>query len=472
MSRISSDLSAGTPPDATTFRRAFVAVVVVLAVLCAVFVTLGFVQGPRFEGGQVDTDRVVAAPAQQLRLFANQPLAEVGAEQVTVEPAAAFTVSVAGDAIAVQFTDPLDYATDYSVTVDGVTNTFDDQSARFEYAFRTGSPNVYYLDRGTEGAPDTIVRTGLAGTEREIVFSASEIQDFVPLGTLLVVATLTEDASGQPISALGLVSIADGTTEVLNLPQEGTVDKLRASNSGSLFGFTFTTAGDPIDGEYSDTLMWVDVAAGRTIAPVPALDGNPMSVFNWMFVPNSTSVVALTTDESALMVDTAVAGSALPLGQFSTLTGISADGSTLSVSDRYGAIALDLATLEQTRLPPSLYDGAVPYGGEALALPDHSRVQTIAVIDQEVGTFSSVLVLDDGEQSRKLFQTVNDQGQIDSFSISPNNQFVAVEVVPSVGDSVRDGYAVNERSTSVTTVIINLDTGAVVRSLEGFALAW
>ena len=472
MSRISSDLTAHGPADATSFRRAFIAVTVVLAVLCGVFVTLAFVQGPHFEGGQVDADRVVAAPAQQLRLFANQPLADVDADQVSITPAADFSVSVAGDTIAVQFTDPLAYGTNYTVTVDGVTNSFDNQAARFEYAFRTGSPEVYYLDRGTDGAADSIIRTGVTGTEREVVYTAPGIQDFVPLASLLVVATLAQNDAGQPVSVLTLVALSDGKAEVLNLPGEGTIDQLRASNAGSLLGFTFTTVGDPIDGEYSNTLFWVDLAAGRTIAPVEGLNGAAMSVFNWVFVPYLASLVALTTDESALLVDTAVAASALPLGQFSTLTGISADGSTLTVGDRYGPFALDLSTLETTRLPSTKFEGVQPYGGVALALADRSRVQNIAVINEETGTFRTVLVLDDGTTSRKLYQTVDDKGQVDSFTISPNEQFVAVEVVPNVGESVRDGYAVNERSTTVTTVIIDLKTGAVVRSLDGFALAW
>ena len=63
-------------------------------------------------------------------------------------------------------------------------------------------------------------------------------------------------------------------------------------------------------------------------------------------------------------------------------------------------------------------------------------------------------------------------GSIGSFAVSPNDQFVAVEVTPSVTDAEPDGRRVNGRPTSITTVIVDIETGAVVRTLEGFSPVW
>jgi len=452
------------------FTRASVATIAILAVLCGAFVVLNFVHGPKLESAQVDLARVVAAPAQQLRLFANQPLAEVEPAQVTIEPAAAFTVSVSAEVVAVQFTGPLEYNTDYRVTIDGVTNTFDDQASTLDYGFRTGAPRLYYLDRG---ATDQVVSTSLAGTGRTVVFESPGIQDFVRVGELLVVVLTGENDAGDPVSSLRLVSLTDGGVETLYLPGDATVDELHATDAASILGFTLTTAGDPLDGEYDHTLFTVDLAAGRSVLPLAGLDGSPLEATRWLFVPGTTTVVAQTPDDSVVMLDASVADAAVtPLGQFETLAGVSPDGSVLTVTDRYGPIALDLATTGQTRLPPSHFEGAAPYGGDALALPDGSRLQHIAVFDDETGRFAAYLVLDDGESSRVLYRTVDDEGEIGHFSLSPNGQFVAIEVVPDVSARQSDGYPVNARATTVTTVIVNVATGALVRSLDGFALAF
>ena len=460
MSRISSD----------PFRRALVATVIILSLLCGTFVVLNFLHGPKLVSAQVDLARVVAAPAQQLRLFANQPLADVTPAQVTIIPATGFSVSVDADVVAVQFTGPLEYNTDYSVTVNGVTNSFDAQASTLDYSFRTGAPRLYSLHRG---ATDQIVSSSLAGTGRSVVFESPGIQDFVRVRELLVVVLVGENDAGDAVSALRLVSLTDGGVETLYLPAEATIDELHATDAASILGFTLTTAGDPIDGKYDHTLFAVDLAAGRTILPLAGLDGKPLDAPRWLFVPGTTTIVAQTGDDSVVMLDASVTDAAVtPLGQFETLAGVSPDGSELTVTDRYGPIALDLATQEQTRLPASDFEGETPYGGDTLALPGGSRVQHIAVFDDETGRFAAYLVLDDGSSSRVLYRTVDDEGEIGDFSLSPNGQFVAVEIVPEVSERQSDGYAVNSRATTVTTVIVNLATGAVVRSLEGFALSW
>ena len=84
-----------------------------------------------------------------------------------------------------------------------------------------------------------------------------------------------------------------------------------------------------------------------------------------------------------------------------------------------------------------------------------------------------MLVADDGTgAARVLLRTVDDRGSIGDFTISPNDQYVAVEVTPSVEDAVADDRPVNGRATSVTTVIIDIESGAVVRTLEGFSPIW
>ena len=82
-----------TSSDERGFRRALALTVGILVALCAVFLTLGYLQGPKLSSAQVDPRGVVEQSGQQVRLFANQAVAQVAPSQVTVAPAVDFTVA-------------------------------------------------------------------------------------------------------------------------------------------------------------------------------------------------------------------------------------------------------------------------------------------------------------------------------------------------------------------------------------------
>ena len=435
---------------------------VVLALLCTGFAVLGYVQGPKLSSAQVDTDQVTARSGQQLRLFANQPLAAVHADDVTITPAADFSVTTSGAVVAVEFEQPLLYAAHYVVTVDGVTSEFDDQSSTLRYEFTTGSRPLYYLDRGE--TTDEIVRTAVNGNERTVVYSAPRIQEFALLGTT---AAVSADA-GDGTSTLSLVSFDDGGVEPIALPVPGVVEQLHAADDGVTIGFAFSTA----DGAYNHTLMTLDFEAGRDIVPVAALDGTPLTVSNWFFIPGGVTLAAQNrADESVLLVDTST-GAVTPLGTFRSLESLSTDATRLGVTNPFGPVSLSIGDLTDTEFAPSPLDGVRPLPGDFQLMRGTRLVQHVVLADYAANVFAGVLVADDGTTSRQLFRTKDDRGSIDDFSVSPNDQYVAVEVEPNVSTSESDGYPVNERSTSVTTIVIDIASGAQVKSVAGLGLQW
>lgn len=451
-------------PDAQ-FRRALAITVVVLLALCVLFLGLGYVQGPRLASAQVDTDGVVAQSGQQLRMFANQPVAQVSDDQVTVTPAVPFRVTTAGDVIAVQFTERLRYETEYHVRVDGVTSVYLAQPGTVDYRFTTGSPELYFLDRGNPD--DAIVRTTLTGAGGDTVYTAPRIQDFAALRNILAVVTLSDGNT----SALDLVSVADGVTEQLRLPDVGSISQLGSASSGSILGFTLTTASDGPGQVNARTLYTIDLDAGRDIEPVIGIDGEPLDVLGWQFVPGSASLVALNVDQSLLLVDP-VSGSVLPLGQLQEFDRLSSDGAVATGTDQYGSIAVTIADGNQVRMEPSPVDGQLPFLGATEVLPGGDRVSKVVLPNATSTRFASLLVYDDGAASRVLYRTVGDGGSIEDFSVSPNAQYVAIETIPDVSASISDGYFFDARSTSVTTFIVDVDSGAIVKSFEGFSLEW
>lgn len=463
----------GGPPSDRPFRSAYVRTIAVLGVLCLVFLGLTWFQGPKLSSAQVDTAVVVERPGQQLRMFANQQVAQVDHDQVSISPAADFSVSTQGDIISIVFEQRLHYGAHYVVEVDGVTSLYQNQPSTLRHEFTTTSAPVFFLDRAdpATGNADSIMAGRLGGDalgELEIVYSAQRILDFTVVGQVIAVVTELEDKSHH----LGLVSLTDGAVENVTLPSAGTIDELQGSD-GLALGFRFTSGGDPLQRQFSKTLMFIDLEGSHVPQPLGGLDGSPLQVTDWRFMPNGITVMALSDDQSLLQIDPTGQAPILPLGTWEGLDDVSGDGGTLIVRDVYDTIILSLADGSEQPFGPSPIDGEIPFGGQVELLGNGpERVQKVSLYDYDAGVFSSRLVVDDGTEARVVYESVSGRGSIDDFSVSPNGQFVAVEVVPDVTTMVSDAYYPFARATSITTVIVELATGRAVAEVAGFALDW
>lgn len=447
----------------------------VLLLLCAVLVGLTAIQGPKLSGARVDTGRVVADTGQQLQMFANQPVAEVDAEQVTIAPHTPFQVTTQADVITVRFSQQLDHGIQYTVTVRGVTSPYQQREAELSYSFTTDAAAFHYLDRAdpeSERGEDAIIRTGVSGEGSDAIYRGARIQDYAVFEGALVVSTLAEDDT----SSLALVSLVDGTTEPLELPGPGMVEGLAAAADGSsVLGFTMTSAPTASPPSYTDALFLVDLEGDRAVEPVHGLDGAPVEVGDWLFVPGEAAAVVRAVDNSLLRFDFTTGQAATPpvptpLGSYLDLVSASSDGSRLVVADIFGPIALSIDGTEE-RLPASPLDGVVPsVGGIELLDAGSARVQQVAILDSS-GRFASYLV-HDGSAARILYQSPDGKGSIEGFRVSPNGQYVAVTVVPNVAASVSDGYYTSAMATSVSTIVLDVESGAVLASVDGFDVTW
>ncbi len=439
-----------------------------LAIVAAVFLLLGSLQGPKLSSAIVDPVRVTEQAGQQLRLFANQPLGEVTPDQVTVTPAAEVSVTVQGDLMVVQFDQRLRFGTEYVVEVRDVSAPSRDATTTFTHRFTTAPGGVLYLDRGDD--TDEVLRAPLDGTGRgEVVHAAPGIQRIASIETVVVVA---RDAPGGT-SVLESVA-SDGGVQQLRLPEGVRIDRLIAPPSGTLLGLVLTTvdpesSAAPLQG----ALAVVDLAGPGIAVIVAGLDGEPITTLDAAFLPDATTLIVHAFDQSLLRVELTEPPLALPVGQIPEMYAVSTDGTRITGSDAFGGVVVDLTTGEESRLDPSLVEGELAFGGEAILTSTELRIQKVAVADVVTGAVRVLLVADDGTgTARVLLRTVDDRGSIGDFTISPNDQYVAVEVTPSVEDAVADARPVNVRATSVTTVIVDIESGAVVRTLEGFSPIW
>ena len=448
------------------FRRAFIATVVVLAFLVGTFAFLDHAQGPKLSTIQVDRTAVVNRSGQTLRIFVNERIAPLTRRHVVVSPAVPTTVTAAGQLIVVQFAQPLAYSTTYRVSVSGVAGMDDGQTSTIRTAFTTPTPRLYYLRRSGSSAPDQIIRTGLRGAGATTVFRASRISSFAVFPQALAVVTL--DKQGE--SSLEFVA-PDGTAEQIDLPGPGTVDQVNGNPDSGILGFTFTSAGAAPNRRYTDTLFMVNPAGTAVPTPVKAIDGHPLSVLSWFFVPASTEFVVQDYNQGVQILDSTNPKAVVPLGNYLQLNSIANDGKSIVVTDINGPLEVTVPSGRTTRLNPSMLKGARPFGGIAQAIPG-GWVQIDSTFDSKNHSFTDHLAVDDGGTAREIYSTVNPRGEINGFSVSPNNEYVAIETTPNTATSTPDGYAVNGRPTSVTTELVNVRTGLLVKDIQGFDLSW
>jgi len=454
------------PASPRAFRRAFTAVVLVLVLACGGLLAVAGSQGPRLVRTDVDPLAVVQQSRQRLVLAANRPIQPVDASRIRMEPGADFTVDTQADRVIIDFTRPLAYDADYTVSIDGVQGVGGGPASDLRTAFRTGDPGMYVLVRGGEQQPDRILRQSVAGTGEgasDVVFQATKIQEYAVVGQSLIVATLQDDGTnGLVIAALDGSGQAD-----LPLPGRGTLRDLRAEDTGTTIGFRFTSAdGGPFD----DTLMVDDVGAAAAPTPVLGLDGQPISAQAWGFVPGRPQLVAHGQDGDLYLVTIDGSSPIVPLGRHGTLGPFSADGTRLAVTDPGSTTEIDLRTAQQTRLPTEAGGADLQYDGAISFVPgdDSAVLRVRTALDPTTGTARQRLVVVRDGRASDVYVPADPATRITGLSVTPNGRFAVLETVPDPARGASDDYPRNPRDTTVTTLLVELSTGTVTRSVAGF----
>ncbi|MFC6355522.1 hypothetical protein [Luethyella okanaganae] len=444
----------------------------VFAVTCLVLTAVNVVNGPRMTGFAIDSRNVVSHANQRLVIDTNQPLAEIAPEQLTIVPDTPVTVQTQGDSIVVVFPRPLAYGTDYHVTFTDVIGISRDRPSTFAVDFHTDEPPLLYLARspaegGTKPA-DRIVRTHVGSPETTLAFQAPYIQSFVPLddGELAVV-TVNDNLS----STLSLVD-PNGDAAALTLPSAGTVRELRSAPEQNLLGFRFSSAPGVPGRQYDNTLFLFDLKRG-VANPVAGLDGSPLQAVNWGFMPGRAELVAQLYDTTLLLIDPLGSGSPIPLGQFPNLDAFAPDGLRIAVSDQNSQYVLDLSQGTENAIEPQLVDGTTPYTGELHFLSDGTGiVQRLAEFDTATGKVRQYLSLERDGESRILYEPASSNENVIGFAISPNDQYLAIRIIPNSDTQLSDGYPVDPQATTVTTLFIDIEAGVLRRSVVGFDVSW
>lgn len=451
---------------ARAFLAGFAIVVAALAVIGLAGAAVTVAQGPRVTNVSVDPDAAVSAAGSRLIITTTQSLAKVTPTQVTVSPAAPFTVDTSGRSVGIRFTQPLWDDTSYTVTIDGVSGIGGGPTASVSQSFTTPALQAFVLQRGDGG--DRILRTGLAGQDPEPVYTNAHIEDFRATAGHLVMSTLDDDKK----SHLVVTDLDGGNVRELPLPGDGTVTDLQSADRGDLIGYTYTDATVGTPGAREARLFTASLASAQSDAQPTMIQrsGGESRVDDWRFVPGTDSILMLTYD-GALTLISPSGGDPVTLGNAVSIDGI-ARGTTTAIVERVeGPAAIDLATAKQVDLPPT--DKALGQTNKMVPMSNGDTLRVLAVVDGFTVRSTTVNVVDTAGQATPVF-SVDPKDILIQSCVSPSGRYAAFLVAPDAVSNPYDGYKL-PMPTHLRTHVVALtgaEAGAEVGALAGFDISW
>ncbi len=462
-----SDVTRDSARKLRRFRRSFITVVAIFTLVSSAALAGYALQGPRLREATVDVVRAVNQPQTLLRMEADRPLEQEADYRVQIVPDIPHQVRVDGVSLAIVFDRALRYGTTYQVTVSGVREEGGFAESTWRHEFVTPVANLWYLDRGQGGDMDKILRVSTGQEPPQILYEAPGIALFAPIGSAVVV--VTEDARG--VTGMQLVEPVTRRAETILLPRDADIVDLFAPASGTRVFFTLRSRGN--DTTYDRTLFSFDTAGSRTPTVVSDLSGKPIRATKAFAIPGDDRLIVWVDDVSVEQVNMTT-GLVLPImSEAQELWGVSTDGQSIVAVDLGGTVAINIDDLSEQRLPVGTIGGRQAFEGDTYLTASGFSVAKLAVSNQAGTEFTSLLAIVDPDGFVSvLYRTPGDEGSIGRFQVSPNDQYVAVEVVPNLATQASDGRQVAPRDVAITTVVIDIDRGLVVRSVEGFWPVW
>ncbi|WP_336644645.1 hypothetical protein [Microbacterium sp. USHLN186] len=457
----SPELGPPSAPD-RRFTLALLSVLGVLAILAGVLGVVSLVQGPRLSAVQVDPAQAIESSGTRVILTANQTLDPIDAEQVSVQPAVPFTVDAAGRSIGVRFTVPLHDETTYTVSVAGVSAAGGGEPTALTTRFTTPASQIMLLQRDADG-DDTIFLSDLSGEKAAPVFQHPRISDYRATGSRLVVA-VEEDAGSRLI-----VMNRDGSDQrELKLPGEGYVSSVQVSDRAGLVGYSYSDRDlDETSGRAS--VLVTQPLSGAGEPRIATVGDAEVSVADWRFVPDSSSLLFIDFDGALSVEDPTTDAGAQPMGTAASILGVNRGTYTALVERADGSfIVLDLTDGTEQPLPPSDPDYGDAVGIEALPV---GTLRHIVQRDEEGMPTGQAVVRVDEQGAAAVIAEVSGTDSILQTCASPSGQYVAVTTAPDLANNAYDDLLL-PLPTTMHTELIDLVGDRTLPTLNGFDISW
>lgn len=448
------------------FTKRTLGITIILSILIISLAAALVISGPRIRKADYDVRQLTEYSNQTIILRANQPLNNVEPSQISIEPAADFSVNTTGDNVIIQLKERLKYQTHYTVTARNLSNSKNQQS-NYTTAFTTPDLEYYYLKRGEQQDEEKQVDTIIDSKTSKSVYEADYIFDFDVVGPNLAIIT-GENRNNE----LLLLNAKSSKKTLIKLPASGTVDNLRASPNNKLLGFTLRSNETGTNKAYDDTLFMYDLEAQILTQPKGVSD-KPISSGGWEFAPDSTSIIVQTYDAGTLIVDTLSKNKPIPLGSYTTLRNFSGDGKKLSATATDGSVIIDLPNNSKAPVETTSIRGIIPYVTTAHLLQNSDDIVRSLYLYQADTQFSHTIIdIGSGSSFKELIDLDEQKTSLLDYTVTPNDQFLAYEAHPIANKQAYDDYNTGSRPLRSYTKIIDTSSGKEIADLNGINIVW
>ena len=452
----------GTTAGARAFRRGLWSTIALLGVVAFGAGLMTLTQGPQLRSITLDETSSIRS-AGEITLRSDRALASVPQTSIRINPAIPFTVTQKDLDLRLILDEPLLAGTDYEIEIDGVEPASLGASGSWATSFSTPSEGLAYLRAA--GVDTELVRLVLDGSRPEVIYRAPGITSFAPVGAVFAVHRIW---AGE--SLLELVEPSSGAVDRMALGPDVIVTGLANASWGTslIIKLDRKVEGKPEKG----ILALVDTLGSRTPEIVLGPDGDSLGVGKVAVSSVSGNIIVWLRDSSLVLFEP-LTQTVIPLGSAAELWGFNSSGTSVIFVDALGTIALDVATRVETRIPVGQLEGYSVFHQLTTLSPQGLSYQRVLFPSVVGGPDFSLVTEGDAEGfHRHLLGSLSTPESVGDLQLSPNGQYLAVEINPIATALGYPGLSDDLIRASTELVILDLAQDTVLLATPGFSFAW
>ena len=454
----------GVTPGAKDFRSLVVVMVTVLTLVIVGVGAWSMLQGPKLRDVQIDESSLHQRSGAFVALRSDRAIDPVGIDQVRITPEAPFTLDDDGLSVRLTFEQPLLADTEYRVDVSGVRPSGLGQEGSWSTTFTTGGFDFVFLrDLGDTTEIHRAV-PGMAGSE--VLYSAPGIVSVTPVASIVAVV---REVGGE--RSLELIDPSTGVAERVVLPPGFEIVDLANASWGTTL-VTIQNVTPPAIESVFGALVLLDVLSDRTPEIVRGISGQPLSVRSIAVSPQSGEILVWQKNQELVRFNP-LTQVVLPVGTAAELWGFDSLGTQALYVDGLVTLSQDLAIGELTLVPRGEFEGTSLRHQKFALAPDGLRLHRAQLPGLGEGNPYSIVTREDSEGIHTLVTgSLDTPGSIGNIGLSPNGQFLLVEVNPEGSTLGYQGLTADEISQGTVVRVLDLQDNTVVGEYPGYGFVW
>jgi hypothetical protein len=452
----------GTSTSARFFRRGLVATLVVLGMVVIAAGATTMAQGPQLRQATIDEQSAVRS-APVLTMRSDRAVAPVPPGSITVTPEASFQVEQGDVDLRIIFDHPLLAGTNYRVDVAQVAPKGLGARATWTTSFQTPTEELFFLR--ASGADTELVRLVPGAASPDVIHRAPGIVGFSKVG---VVFAIHREWESQSI--LELVDPVSGAVDRIALSPDDVITGIASASWGTSLVVTLDTR---VNGQVEKgVLALLDTVGSRTPEVVRGIGDEPLRVLKVSVSPVTGNVVVWLRDKTLLVFEP-LTGVVIPLGDSAEFWGFDASGTDAVFVDSLGTIAVDVRSRDEIRIPAGQLEGFLVFHEQTTLSPRGVSYQRVMVPGVGDGpNFTVVTEAGDDGIHRRLVGSLTTPESIGSLQLSPNGQYLALELNPTAHPLGYPGLSDEVIRSGTVVVVLDVLTNTVVSTTPGYSFAW